>query len=111
MNANYVEAFNSLFRPKLACPHCGFWQDWTIQFKYGAYRRYQYQLGDTLLWSGNDAGKNAGSSVRVEGKAENACLNCNDENVEAAIAVEDNKLQSVILLAYPLNLKEGFEVI
>jgi len=100
--------FNTLLDHTEACPFCGCVQVWNVQFKYANCWQYEYRIGDTLKWGGNESGINTNGKVVIEGIAENDCLNCHAEEVYAEIFVEENKLKSVRLLSSPLPLEENY---
>src|SRR5687768_5264007 len=78
-------AFNRLLTT-VACPRCGGETTLAIQFKYGDTWQYDYRLGDSLRWGGNDVGKPGQRRVVVDGIAE-SCAMCG-----ASFPVEDYEI-------------------
>jgi hypothetical protein len=102
-------AFNTLLVNKVPCPKCGYEQNWRIQFKYGDCWQYEYQLGETIQWGGNDKGKNVGGRVRTDGIAEEQCLQCGLKEVEALVYLEDNRITKVELRIEPYLTDDYYE--
>lgn len=94
-------AFNIL-HTTIKCINCGNDFKGKVQFKFGNTWQFNYQVGDTVRWGGNDVGESDKPIVEVYGIAENSiCPNCgyvNDEEFD--IAIIDNIIQP------PLKLKD-----
>ncbi|HXG68670.1 MAG TPA: hypothetical protein VNO70_26475 [Blastocatellia bacterium] len=103
-------AFNRV-KGEAKCPFCGHFQEWTIQFKYGNCRQFDYEVGNKIRWGGNENGRNVGGNVRTEGMAEETCAKCRKEFINAAVYFSDNRITKIELLTQPLNLKNYFEIL
>lgn len=103
-------AFNTV-KSEASCPFCNNKQQWTIQFKYGNCRQYEYRLGDKLRWGGNKKGSNVGGNVRTSGIAEESCKRCCRGSIDAAVYLMDNIIKQVELQKEPLRLQGYFEKI
>ncbi|MBB2943575.1 hypothetical protein FB565_003304 [Actinoplanes lutulentus] len=90
-----MSAFNVVTVPAdEKCPNCGNKIRRRVQFKYGARRAFEYEVGDTLRWGVNDEGVPA-HLVRVMGYPE-LCSACGDEPEWLYdIAIRDNVIESV----------------
>jgi hypothetical protein len=61
-----VGAYNTVVAPEAeACPACGEPFARRVQFKYGSCWAYEYAVGDTLRWGGNDKGERAPLAVAL----------------------------------------------
>ncbi|MBD2769650.1 hypothetical protein IC235_17305 [Hymenobacter sp. BT664] len=95
--------FNALNVP-IQCLHCGQEYAGRIQFKFGATRQLEYQLGDTLAWGYNEEGKPHLPRVKVHGILENdECPKCGvvleqQKDGEYDILVENDVLKSYSLM-------------
>lgn len=103
-----MSAFNTI-KCHAACPFCGNFQIWTVQYKYGDCWQYEYEIGDKINWNGNDNGENIGGSLRTEGIAEERCQKCGKDDIDAEIHLFDNMLKKVVLTKKPLNLDGYYE--
>jgi hypothetical protein len=89
-------AYNRLFTGQTEiCPACGEQVPLIVQFKYGNTWQFDYFIGETLRWGGNDIGSPAHERVLVYG-APDLCTNCGrnlrDEHFE--ILIEKSKIIS-----------------
>jgi hypothetical protein len=106
-----MSAFNIL-KAVCICPICGKSELFSIQFKYGSTWQYEYKIGETLRWGGNQIGVQTNKPVQVEAIG-GPCPNCATDYIEFNIMIKWN----VIERAIPLGLKrlngspEGFEII
>jgi hypothetical protein len=105
-----VSAFN-VVTLEAACPFCGHQQSWRLQFKYGHCWQFEYSVADEIRWGGNDYGRNVGGHVRLPAVAEAQCSTCGRDDVEAAVHLRDNRIESVEMLRQPLMLDGYFEVL
>jgi hypothetical protein len=97
-----VSAFNRVFVEQ-ACPHCGAVIDRAYQFKYGDTWQYDYRLGDTLRWGGNDRGIRGLPSATTDGVPEQ-CISCGfDEDAVYVVRIENDVLVDVAgpTIVYP----------
>jgi len=83
-------AFNELKADAL-CPRCGKLATFIVQFKYGNTRQFQYHIGESLKWGGNDIGRKEAKRVVVEGIG-GPCPNCGVEFIDFNILVEENRI-------------------
>jgi hypothetical protein len=96
--------FNILNVP-IQCLRCGLEYAGQIQFKFGATRHLEYQLGDTLAWGYNEEGKPHLPRVKVYGILQNdECPKCGvaleqQKDDEYDILVENDVLKSHTLMA------------
>jgi hypothetical protein len=89
-------AFN-IIRAKARCPHCAAHVDVKVQFKYGDTWQYEYGLGDSLRWGGNDNGEPGKRSVVVSGVADGPCPACGfDGDWDLYVFVEADLITRVI---------------
>ena len=59
----------------LCCPWCSAQVQVYVQFKFGDCWQFDYRLGDTLAWGGNDQGRPGLARVVVDGEGE-TCPAC-----------------------------------
>ena len=77
------------------CPHCANRIRRRVQFKYGDRRAYEYAIGDTIKWGGNDLGQPA-HLVKVMGFPE-PCPDCGDDpDGVYDVTIRDNVIESVV---------------
>ena len=90
-----MSAFNTVEVPDgESCPRCGNITVRRVQFKYGDRRAYEYAVGDTLKWGGNDRGIPA-RLVKVKGYPE-PCPDCDFDSVGwYDVIIRDNIIESV----------------
>jgi len=69
-------AFNTIYKIEI-CKKCNNKVEFEVQFKYGDVWQNHYELGNSLIWGGNDIGKKDYKKVVVEGVAD--CPNCHEE--------------------------------
>ena len=105
-----MEAFNTV-KSETSCPFCGSKQQWSVQFKYGDCRQYEYRIGDKLRWGGNKKGSNVGGCVRTGGLTEERCRRCSRGYIEAAVYFSNNVIERVELLKQALLPEGCFEKI
>jgi hypothetical protein len=103
-------AFNTISF-EASCPFCGNQQLWTIQFKYGNCRQFEYGIGDKLRWGGNKKGSNVGGEVKTGGLAEERCKRCATDSIAAVVYFTDNIIKRVELLKETLQIPGYFEKI
>jgi len=71
--------FNTLL-VAISCPDCGGWHEARIQFKFGDTWQFEYSMGDTIKWGGNDIGSADFLRVKVYGIIESTiCPFCNKD--------------------------------
>jgi len=70
-----VGAFNEV-TGEAVCPACGTSVSVCAQFKYGDKWQFEYSIGDTLRWGGNDEGVPGRRSVVVDAIASSPCPEC-----------------------------------
>lgn len=90
---------------EVICPYCGANVRMRFQFKYGAKRMYEYELGDRLRWGlSNDEGVPGVPRVLVEAIAE-PCPSCHTEDggvdYDDRITIERDVLMSVRMAERP----------
>ena len=87
-------AFNRVrLQDRCAC-HKGGIERW-IQFKYGDCWQYDYSVGDTLRWGGNDKGIPGAARVVVLGTGED-CLVCGcAEDTDYEVWIRDDRITDV----------------
>src|SRR5437868_14601658 len=71
----------------------------SIQFKYGDVWQYEFKIGDTLKWGGNDNGNPLAKKVVVEGILEGKKLT-NKMPEDFEIHISNNKIISVVPSTY-----------
>lgn len=90
-----MSAYNTV-SAELRCPHCGGSTRTQVQFKYGDTWQFDYRLGDTLRWGGNDIGEPGRKHVVVDGAAANPCSRCGySAEWNAYVHVENDVLARV----------------
>jgi hypothetical protein len=90
-------AFNTLIT-EVSCGNCGRPYEGRIQFKFGNTWQFNYQIGDTLGWGGNDQGIAHLAKVKVWGTLESpdTCTYCGYPNPEEwDIFMENDVIKSV----------------
>lgn len=86
-------AFNRL-RAEARCPNCGQTMKQVIQFKFGDTWQYDYDLGDTLRWGGNDVGRPGLGKVIVLGTGEE-CPISHSGGEDFSVIIERDVLTAV----------------
>jgi hypothetical protein len=79
-------AYN-IVRASVRCPNCGHTSEQAIQFKFGDTRLYEYTIGDTLRWGGNDIGRPGIRKVAVAGASEE-CPVCRARELDFSVIIE-----------------------
>lgn len=90
-----MSAFNTVtVADEESCPRCGSGIVRRVQFKYGDRWAYEYVIGETLKWGGNDRGVPA-HLVKVQGYPE-PCPDCDfDPDGWYDVVIRDNIIESV----------------
>jgi hypothetical protein len=88
-----MSAYN-IVRTSVSCPECGDTSRQAIQFKFGDTWMYEYSIGDTLRWGGNDIGRPRLGKVLVAGTSEE-CLVCHTRGQAFSVRIENDLVVGV----------------
>ncbi|MGN6106757.1 MAG: hypothetical protein ACTHU0_16740 [Kofleriaceae bacterium] len=83
-------AFNVVVNVPATCPRCSTRSQTGVQFKYGSTWQYQYLIGETLRWGGNDIGRQGTPSIVADGEADSDCPVCGYEGTWPFYVFIDN---------------------
>ncbi|HEY3329121.1 MAG TPA: hypothetical protein VGK19_03795 [Capsulimonadaceae bacterium] len=87
-------SFNIL-NARTACAVCRNVVDFEIQFKYGHTRQIGYNLGDKLVWNGNNVGEPGYENVLIAGIA-GPCPSCATDYIYFLIEIAKDRIVSVV---------------
>ncbi|OQP44230.1 hypothetical protein A4H97_33290 [Niastella yeongjuensis] len=74
--------FYNVLITEMVCPNCGVSSPVRIQYKYGSTRQFEYRVGDTIPWEGNNIGNPELTNVKAYGIAESTtCPSCNQDKI------------------------------
>lgn len=94
-----MSAFNTV-EAAVACPICGAYHHFEVQFKFGDTWQHRYRVGDMLRWGGNDVGERVVNEVIVEGIG-GPCPSCCTEFLDFDVVIVDNRVAEVRPIATP----------
>jgi hypothetical protein len=86
-------AFNQL-RAEARCPNCDETSEQLIQFRFGDTWQFEYAIGDTLRWGGNDVGPPGLTKVLVSGAGEE-CPVCHSRGEDFQVVIESDVITAV----------------
>ncbi|WP_438041265.1 SpoIIE family protein phosphatase [Sorangium sp. So ce128] len=97
-----VMALFDIVIARAACPGCGHFHEWRVQYQYGYCRQHEYKLGDRICWFDppgrpaplGDHGENVGGLVTVPGLVESGCSKCG-LGEGAAVWFRDNVVHAI----------------
>ncbi|SEW45505.1 hypothetical protein [Chitinophaga arvensicola] len=95
---------------KISCPDCEEKHDGRIQFKFGDTWQFEYVMGDTITWGGNDIGSAGLKHVKAYGIIESIiCPFCNKENIaeEYDIFIKENVIVAAVRIESMKDYLDG----
>jgi len=104
LGKNLMGLFNIL-NADVKCSNCDSQYRTKLQFKFGDTWQFEYNLGDTIKWGGNDKGIPNQPQVKVYGIVESRdCPLCGFVNAEEyEIVIQQNRIVSISILQDKTN--------